>query len=257
MVPSTKTTSSEATSPETAVKSSALIPEVVPGVELSTEYQGKDVHILGLFIDHHNDRFLEYLRNFVASRDTRNYKMCALLQETGMGISYEKLLNAFPGSVITRAHYAKYMLAHGYVKSMAEAFERYVGDRCPYFVPREKVTPAQAVELILHAGGIPILAHPILYHMSDARLDCLVGELRRLACWASRPFTPPTMPAMNAKSGGWRKNTACWSAAGPIFMGTISPALIWAQAMENCMCRRKYWIRSDRPISAPSLLPDI
>lgn len=178
MVPGTKTTSSEATSPETAVKSSALIPEVVPGVELSTEYQGKDVHILGLFIDHHNDRFLEYLRNFVDSRDTRNHKMCALLQETGMDISYEKLLNAFPGSVITRAHYAKYMLTHGYVKSMAEAFERYVGDRCPYFVPREKVTPAQAVELILHAGGIPILAHPILYHMSDARLDRLVGELK-------------------------------------------------------------------------------
>lgn len=168
----------EATCPETAATKFTPIPEVVPGVELSTEYQGKDVHILGLFIDHHNARFLKYLSDFVASRDTRNHKMCALLQETGMDISYEKLLRTFPGSVITRAHYAKYMLAHGYVKSMAEAFERYVGDRCPYYVPREKVTPAQAVELILEAGGVPILAHPILYHMSDARLDRLVGELK-------------------------------------------------------------------------------
>ena len=54
-----------------------------------------------------------------------------------------------------------------------------MGDHCPYYVPREKVTPVQAVELILQAGGIPILAHPILYHMSDERLDTLVAELTR------------------------------------------------------------------------------
>ena len=58
---------------------------------------------------------------------------------------------------------------------MKEAFDRYVGDHCPCFVPREKVTPAQAVELILGAGGVPVLAHPILYHMSDDRLDTRSG----------------------------------------------------------------------------------
>ena len=154
------------------------VPEVIPGIELSSEYQGKDVHIVGLFIDYHNAHFQEYLRGFVASRDARNHKMCALLQKAGMDISYEKLQETFPNSVITRAHYAKYMLEHGYIKSMAEAFDRYVGDHCPYYVPREKVTPAQAVALILEAGGIPILAHPILYHMSDVRLDALVSELK-------------------------------------------------------------------------------
>lgn len=153
-------------------------PEVVPGVELSTEYQGKDVHIVGLYIDYRDARFQEYLRHFVASREERNHKMCALLQEAGMEISYEILQKTFPDSVITRAHYAKYMLMQGYVKSIAEAFERYVGDHCPYFVPREKVTPAQAVSLIREAGGIPVLAHPILYHMSDVRLDALTGELK-------------------------------------------------------------------------------
>lgn len=163
---------------ESGVASASSVPEVIPGIELSSEYQGKDVHIVGLFIDYHNTRFQEYLRGFVASRDARNHKMCALLQKAGINISYEKLQEAFPNSVITRAHYAKYMLEHGYIKSMAEAFDRYVGDHCPYYVPREKVTPAQAVALILEAGGIPILAHPILYHLSDARLDALVGDLK-------------------------------------------------------------------------------
>lgn len=154
------------------------VPEVVPGIELSSEYQGRDIHVVGLFIDFKDTRFLKYLQDFVASRDIRNQKMCSLLQEAGIDISYDELRAAHPGAVITRAHYAKYMLEHGYVKSMAEAFERYIGDHCPCYIPREKITPTQAIALILDAGGFPILAHPILYGMSDARLDALVGELK-------------------------------------------------------------------------------
>lgn len=154
------------------------VPEIIPGIELSTEYQGRDIHIVGLFIDYKNQEFQDYLRRFVESRDLRNRKMCALLCAAGIDIAYEDLLEEFPDSVITRAHYAKYMLNHGYIKSMKEAFDRYVGDHCPCYVPREKVSPAQAVELILKADGIPILAHPILYGMGAAKLDALTAELK-------------------------------------------------------------------------------
>lgn len=154
------------------------IPLVIPGIEFSTEYQGRDIHVLGLYIDYHDAAFAEQLQAFVDSRITRNRKMCALLQEAGISITYEKLLAEFPEAVITRAHYAQYLFAHGYVKSLPEAFDRYVGDHCPCFVPREKVTPAQAVKLILSVGGIPILAHPVLYHMSDRNLDALTAQLK-------------------------------------------------------------------------------
>ncbi len=159
-------------------EAAAAVPEIIPGVELSTEYQNRDIHIVGLFIDYANPDFRDYLKQFVESRNLRNEKMCALLREAGIDISYEKLLEEFPDSVITRAHYAKYLLNHGYINNIQEAFSRYVGDHCPYYVPREKVTPAQAVELILKADGIPILAHPILYGMGDERLDTLVAELK-------------------------------------------------------------------------------
>lgn len=155
-----------------------LVPEVIPGIEFSTEYQGQDVHIVGLYIDHHNAAFEGQLKKFVDSRTVRNQKMCGLLREAGIEITYEALLSEFPDAVITRAHYAKYLLSHGHVQSMKEAFDRYVGDHCPCYVPREKVTPVQAVKLILTAGGVPILAHPILYHMSDGRLDTLTAELK-------------------------------------------------------------------------------
>ena len=175
-----KTLSTPFSTPDSLNSPTSQIPEIIPGIELSTEYQGKDIHMVGLFIDYHQLDFAHYLEDFIHSRENRNKKMCALLREHGIDITYEALLAEFPGAVITRAHFARFLLSHGYIQSLKEAFDRYVGDRCPCFVPREKVTPAQAVELILGAGGIPVLAHPILYHMSDDRLEALVAELKSI-----------------------------------------------------------------------------
>lgn len=154
--------------------------EVIPGIEFSSEYEGRDIHIVGLYLDYKSDFFQRRLVNFVNGRIMRNQEMCRRLQEHGVAITYEELVSEFPGSVITRAHYARYLLSHGYVKSLKEAFDRYVGDNAPCFVPRKKITPMRAVEIILKAGGIPILAHPILYHMSSARLDKLVASLKEV-----------------------------------------------------------------------------
>ena len=152
--------------------------EVIPGIEFSTEYEGKDVHIVGLYISYDAPAFQAQLDAFVESRINRNIKMCTKLQEAGIDITYEKLQEDNPGAVITRAHYAAYLHTHGYVRSRTEAFDRYLGDHTPYFIPREKVTPVQAVRLILDAGGVPILAHPPLYHMGKDRLRKLVASLK-------------------------------------------------------------------------------
>lgn len=152
--------------------------KVIPGIEFSTEYEGRDIHIVGLFIDYKSEMFENHITSFVASRDARNEKMCGLLREHGIDITYEELQESFPGAVITRAHYGRFLLENGYVKSIPEAFDRYVGDHASCFVPREKVTPAQAVQLIRAVGGIPVLAHPTLYHMSTMRLERLVSELK-------------------------------------------------------------------------------
>lgn len=158
-------------------RSGTNAPEVIPGIEFSTEYRGRDIHIVGLDIDYKQPEFHEKLQAFVNSRITRNRKMCDNLNRAGIDITFEKLTAAYSDSVITRAHYATYLLEHGYVKSVSEAFDRYVGDHTPYFVPREKVTPVQAVELIRKVGGIPILAHPVLYRMGKDALQQLVSLL--------------------------------------------------------------------------------
>lgn len=153
--------------------------EVIPGVELSTEYSGRDIHMVGLFIDHNSSAFANHIKTFRESRDIRNEKMCKKLRdEAGMDISYDALKALDPDAVITRSHYAKYMLAHGYIKSLPEAFERFIGDHSKYYVAREKISPSDGIRLIKSAGGVPVLAHPILYHMTKGQLDDLVNQLK-------------------------------------------------------------------------------
>lgn len=150
---------------------------LIPGVELATEYEGQDIHIVGLNINHHLPDFAARLQDFVDERDARNTKMCRLLSEAGFPMTYEELQDMFPGSVITRGHFARFMLAKGYTTYLKEAFERYIGDRGPYFIPREKITAAEGVKMIISAGGIPVLAHPLLYHMSWERIGRLTDTL--------------------------------------------------------------------------------
>lgn len=153
--------------------------ELIPGIEFSTEYQGKDIHIVGLELDWKSPRFLSEVHLFQDSRNIRNRKMIAKLHDLGnIDISWEQMEAAFGKAIWTRAHFARYLKDHGYVKEMKEAFSRYIGDDCPYFVPREKVSPAQAVRLIRSTGGIPILAHPLLYRLTEEGLLTLIEELK-------------------------------------------------------------------------------
>lgn len=154
--------------------------EVIAGIEFSTQFHGIDVHVVGLDFDYKLPEFCRQLTRFQNSRDIRNEKMIKLLQEQGSDITWEAMEREYPDAVWTRAHFGKYLLEHGFVSDIKEAFSRYLGDGCCCFIPREKVTPIQAVELIRLAGGIPILAHPMLYHLDDASMDELIVSMKEV-----------------------------------------------------------------------------
>ena len=151
--------------------------QVIPGTELSASYKGEDIHILGLFLDYENKELLSTLTNVAKEREQRNEKMCSNLQKAGIDISVEKLRGGNTDVILTRAHFAKYMLEHGYVSSMKQAFEKYLDSKGPYYVSREYLSPKQAIDLILSAGGVPVLAHPLLYKFSPNELEKLLREL--------------------------------------------------------------------------------
>lgn len=159
--------------------------ELIPGIELSTEYeiptaksQRKEVHVVGLYINPGHPKLLAKTKEFRDCRDSRNEKMVEALQKEGFDITMESLIAENPDSVITRANIARYLYQHGAIKSVQEAFDKYIGDGCKCYVGRFKVTPMEAVELIHEAGGIAILAHPLLYHMSTVTLQRLIDDLK-------------------------------------------------------------------------------
>ena len=151
--------------------------EVIPGVELSTFYNDKEIHIVGLYIQYMNPEFkkeLEALRNV---RRNRNIQMCQKFTELGMPLDYDEMEKEYSDAVITRAHFADFLLKKGYIKSRNEAFDRYIGLNGPCYVPRKKMTPAEAITIIKAAGGVPILAHPVLYHLGKEQLSKLMDYL--------------------------------------------------------------------------------
>lgn len=152
--------------------------ELIPGVELSTDYQGKEVHVLGYYIDEENSAFLARLGDFVNGRDRRNEKMVARLREEGFDITMQGLYDEYPDSVVTRAHFAHYLVEHGFVKDRETVFAKYLGDGCRCYVPREKITPFEAIKLIQLGGGLAFFAHPVLCHMNQQRLRTFIGELK-------------------------------------------------------------------------------
>ncbi len=199
--------------------------EVIPGIEYSTEYRKRDVHIVGLFIDYKAPVFLEYLERFQASRIERNHKLCKNLQGAGFDITYEALLKEFPNAVITRAHYAKYLLSHGYVKSMVEAFERYLGDHTPYFVHREKITPEEVIDITRRAGGIPILAHPTLYKLGREQLDILVSTLTDAGLMGLEAIYSTYSPSEESQMKALAKKYNLLISGGSDFHGATKPGL--------------------------------
>lgn len=152
--------------------------ELVPGIELSTDYNGTEVHMLGFYIDNTNTAFLSKLQEFIDSRDIRNEKMAFLLQKEGFDITLDKLYQEYPDSVITRAHFARYLVEHGFIKDRDTVFRKYLGDNCRCYVPREKITPFEAIDLIQLGGGLAFFAHPVLCHMNHDRLRFFVKDLK-------------------------------------------------------------------------------
>ncbi|MSS64767.1 PHP domain-containing protein [Velocimicrobium porci] len=152
--------------------------EVISGVEISAGYKKRDIHLLGLLIDENNTSLIHSLNLAKKNREERNEKMAQSLAKTGMDISIEAILEDDPEAVITRAHFAKFMLKKGYVKSIKEAFTKYLSESSPYYVPREYISPEDAIALIKAAGGVPILAHPLLYHLPEKELFSLIIRLK-------------------------------------------------------------------------------
>lgn len=200
-------------------------PIVIPGIELSAEYSGEDVHILGLNISYKNSGFLSELKEFKDSRDKRNDKMIERLNENGFAITKEMVDKRFGDCVITRAHYAILMIELGYVKDKDEAFKNYLNKGCSCYVPRHKITPSDAVRLIKKSGGHPVMAHPVLYSFDEDTLEGLIISLKNDGLEGIEAIYCLNSPADDEKYSALAQKYGLYITGGSDFHGTAKPGL--------------------------------
>ena len=156
--------------------------DFVPGVELSCEFPHPGtLHLLAYCIDPHNPQLREMLARLIQARDARNPRMVRRLNELGIAISLEEVEDAAGGEVVGRPHMAAVLVRKGYVSSVKDAFNKYLGQGAAAYVEKERLSPREAIATVLAAGGLPVLAHPIqLRAENDAQLERIVKDLTDL-----------------------------------------------------------------------------
>lgn len=141
--------------------------KVIPGIEINTEWKGLEVHILGYYPDMNHPHFNDMLLTLQEARKERVIRTVDKLKFLGVKIDLDDVLAESGGKCLGRPHIARVLINNGYATTQREAFELFIGPEAPAYVPRFKLSPEQAIAIILKAGGIPVLAHPGVLDRDD------------------------------------------------------------------------------------------
>jgi len=136
--------------------------EVLPGIELTAEFEGLEIHILGYLIDYKNKYLIERLDLLKKNRIERIYKIVDKLKKMGLRLKVETVFDLAQLGTVGRLHIARAMVKEGLVDSVIEAFAKFIGDKCPAYVLGFRLSPKEAIKLIKDTGGIAVLAHPYI-----------------------------------------------------------------------------------------------
>ena len=164
--------------PEALEYGKALGLEVVQGVEISAEFKPGTMHVLGYDIDAQNHVIDGKLKALQEGRRTRNPKIISKLREMDIDITMDEVTEVAGGGQIGRPHFAQVLLRKGYVESVQEAFDLYLAKGGPAYLDKFRFFPREAIEVILEAGGLPVLAHPFSLKLDHTtELESLIAEL--------------------------------------------------------------------------------
>ena len=156
---------------------------VIPGIELSTDVPGGEIHILGYFVDHYDESLQAILDEFRMGRENRGFGMVRKLNQLGLDVSWERVQEIAGEAPIGRPHVAQALVEAGYVKYPKDAFDEYLGRDGLAYVERPKLLPEDAVRLLGDHGALAVMAHPTYASSKSNRgevdsLDEILTELK-------------------------------------------------------------------------------
>ncbi len=141
---------------------------IIPGIEMSADIPGDEVHVLGYFLDYHDEEFQATLGEFRMGRVGRAQVMVEKLEALGKPVEWERVLHFAGDGSVGRPHIALAMVEAGYFKEPKEAFDEYLGNDGLAYFDRPKLNPIESVEMIQRVGGVPVLAHPTFMNDMEA-----------------------------------------------------------------------------------------
>ncbi|HSV14239.1 MAG TPA: PHP domain-containing protein [Tepidisphaeraceae bacterium] len=164
---------------EAAAEAKKLGIDFLPGIEISAEYPSPGtMHILGYGVDPNSASLKRLTDQLIEGRDNRNPRIVAKLNEMNVAVTMDEWENEAKGNVLGRPQLAAILLRKGYVSSIKQAFDKYIGQGAPAYFDKERLTPKRALAMIRESGGLPVLAHPIqLRTTNDGQLDRIVKDL--------------------------------------------------------------------------------
>jgi predicted metal-dependent phosphoesterase TrpH len=173
--------------------------EVIPGVEISAQFTDDTMHILGYFIDIKSGKLAERLAVLKQARKERNPKIVAKLNALGVAVTMEQVERLSGGGQVGRPHIARALMESGYVKSMQQAFDIYLKNGGKAYVEKYRFPPAEAMDMIREAGGVPVLAHPFTLGLGSAQaLKDLLRDLKALGLAGVEIFYADHTPEQEA-----------------------------------------------------------
>ena len=159
--------------------------QVIPAVELSSTFEGHDIHILGYFVDPGAAEFARHARRSHERREARMLAMVEMLAEQGVPVTRGQLDEQRGSSAVaySRPHLARVLVEAGHARNVGDAFARLIGNGCPAYLPTEVATPEAAIQVVLAAGGIPVWAHPPAEHFRRLLPGLVDAGLRGLEAY--------------------------------------------------------------------------
>ena len=189
----------------------------IPGIEISCDTLHREIPILGYGIDCKNKDLNTTLNDLRDKRMKRNLDMIELFQKDGFPVTLEKLQHGDPNTVITRAHFSRVLVEEGICTSREQAFSKYLGEKCKYYIPKPFFDPKDCLKLILDAGGIPVLAHPFLYKFSNKDTKQLIHDLKDYGLAGIEVYHSSHHKGQIAKLREWKKEYHLLASGGSDF----------------------------------------
>ena len=226
---------------EAAAAADASEVELIPGVELSCEWQPGGMHLVVLWLEPGPGPLQDRLETLQTGRRQRNVELIELLQELDVDISYEEVVAEAGGTGVGRPHVAAVLVRKGVVDSISEAFDLYLASGRPAYVERYRLPPEEAIELARASGAVPIVAHPHTLGMTGTSLDQELRRLARHGLVGLECYYPEYEPDTRLELVERARDVGLIPSGGSDYHGTYKPGLEIGRGYGDLSVGREVW----------------